>query len=114
MEEIPTRTGAHPARSQRDHWVLGSVAGGTVIAVAAFMAGRASVDSPDCAGAKRVAAESRSAFLAAAEKGTPEGRSVGREPLRHYSYLVLQNPHCFSASERDDAQAALDTLDRAS
>ncbi|MEU9161358.1 hypothetical protein AB0D29_13950 [Streptomyces sp. NPDC048424] len=110
MNEIPTRTGTLPARHRRDRWILGGITVGVIIAVGSFMAGRASVDSPDCAGAKRVAAESRRAILEAAQKDTPADKSRGREPLQHYGYVVLENPNCSSSSERDDPQAGLDAL----
>ncbi|MEU4947699.1 hypothetical protein [Streptomyces lavendulae] len=112
MDDRPLRTGAIPARNRRDRWILGGIAGAVVIAVVSFMAGRASVDAPDCMAAKRLAAETRSAFTAAAQLDSVEEKRKGREPLRQYAYVVAQNPQCFSASERDEAQSGLDALSR--
>lgn len=111
MDERPARTGATSARDHRDWWILCSIAGAVVIGTAAFLAGRASVDTPDCAAAKAMAAESHSDILAASALATAEERQrAGREPFRMYGNAVTMNPGCFSASEREDAQAGLDAL----
>ncbi|MFD5617061.1 hypothetical protein [Streptomyces yangpuensis] len=70
MDERPARTGATAARDHRDRWILCSIAGAMAIAAASFLAGRASVDTPDCAAAKAMAAESHSDVLAASALAT--------------------------------------------
>nr|MDT0519803.1 hypothetical protein [Streptomyces sp. DSM 41633] len=111
MDERPARTGATPARDHRDRWILCNIAGAMVIGTAAFLVGRASVDTADCAAAKARAAESHSNILAASALATAEERQrAGREPIRMYGYAVTMNPDCFSASEHEDAQSGLDAL----
>lgn len=110
MDEIRTRSGVAPAQARRDRWIFGGIAASVALVAGAFLAGRASVDAPDCMAAKKLAAETQSAFMTAGQSSSTEEKQKGREPLRQYGYIVTQNPHCFSGRERDTAQQGLDAL----